>query len=153
MKHFSILTLIALAGLTIACSKKTSPSATVNYLSGDDGTVSMRCIGIGKSAEEAKIQAEINCFHVILFRGLPGSVQKIPMIGTDESLIMKEYEDYFDSFFKEKRYRSFLMSSVPATPSVRLKKKNTSLTLDTKINLVSLRRDLESHGVIRKFGL
>jgi hypothetical protein len=153
MKSIYIFFWVALTTLLISCSQRAAPSATVNYLSGDDGTVTMRCIGTGKSSEDAQKQAEMNCFLVLLFRGLPESVQKTPMIGTDEYSILKEHADYFDSFFKGKRYKTFLMSSITAAPPVRLKKKLNSLTVDTKINITSLRRDLENHGVIRKFGL
>lgn len=153
MKYVHIFAWIALTTLITACSKRAAPSASVNYLSGDDGAVTMRCIGTGKSADDAQKQAEMNCFHVLLFRGLPESSQKIPIVGTDEYSIMKEHADYFDAFFKGKRYKTFLMSSVTAAPPVRLNKKLNSVTLDAKINITSLRRDLENHGVIRKFGL
>ena len=132
---------------------KTSYTASgFNYLSGTEQTISVRATGVGKNQEAAIINAEQKVFDVLLFRGFPESNQKIPMIGNDESAEKAKNNNYFDSFIVGKRYKSFIMSSVLSS-ELKNVKNGKSVTVDLKINLSALRNDLETFGVIRKFGL
>ncbi len=45
---------------TISCSINIIPTAEVNYVSGKEGTITMRAIGIGTNQENAIIDAEEN---------------------------------------------------------------------------------------------
>jgi hypothetical protein len=128
------------------------PSSEVNYISGKEGTIIMRAIGIGINEEDAIIDAEINAFNVLLFRGLPESEQKIALIGTNESNEKEKHKDYFNNFYIDKRYKTFMMSSIPTSNLTRHKGGKKSISVDVKINLVSLRKDLEENNIIRKFG-
>ncbi len=140
--------------MTIAnsCSYKTLPTSQVNYLSGKDGTITMRAIGIGVNSEDAIYDAEKNAFNVLLFRGLPESEQKVALIGTNEAEEKNKHKDYFNKFYEEKRCKTFVMSSIPTTDLIRNKGGKKSIATDIKINLVALRKDLEQNNVIRKFG-
>jgi hypothetical protein len=140
--------------MTIAnsCSYKTLPTAEVNYLSGKDGTITMRSIGIGVNSEEAIYDAETNAMNVLLFRGLPESEQKVALIGTNEAEEKNKHKDYFIKFYSEKRYKTFVMSSIPSSDLIKHKGGKKSIATDIKINLVALRKDLEQNNIIRKFG-
>jgi hypothetical protein len=136
----------------VSCSKTIYPSAEVNYLSGNEGTVSVRSIGIGHDREKAVINAEQKVFDVLFFRGLPESVQKLPLIGSNESEEKAKHKKYFDEFYDGRRHRTFVMSSIPVTGLAKYKDGQKMITVDVKVNLSALRRDLETSGVVRKFG-
>jgi hypothetical protein len=152
LKKQSALVFIVLLLLSFGCNRKIIPTAEVNFLTGNDGTITMRAIGIGSNQEDAIIDAEKNAFNVIFFRGLPESEQKIALIGTNETEEKEKYKDYFDKFYKEKRYKTFVMSSIPTSDLIKYKGGKKSISIDVKINLVALRKDLEQFNIIRKFG-
>jgi hypothetical protein len=141
-----------LLSVTLHCCKTVYPSAEVNYLTGDEQTVTVRSVGLGDDEEKAIINAEQKVFDVLFFRGLPESRQKLPLIGTDESGEKAKNRDYFDKFYDGKRHKTFIMSSIPVGNLTRVKGGNKTITLDVKVNLSALRRDLETFNVIRKFG-
>lgn len=148
----NVLLVIILLLFSVSCSNKIIPTAEVNFLSGSDGTITMRAIGIGTNQEDAIIDAEKNAFNVLFFRGLPESEQKIALIGTNETEEKGKHKDYFDKFYKDKRYKSFVMSSIPTSDLIKHKGGKKSISIDVKINLVALRKDLEQFNIIRKFG-
>jgi hypothetical protein len=144
--------LCVLSLLAGGCFKKAMPSAEVNFISGWEGTITMRATGTGLTRNEAIEDAERKAFQVLLFRGLPGSDQHIALIGSDESAERIRHKAYFDQFYSEKRYRTFIMSSIPVTSWARFGCGRKSISVDLKINLIALRKDLEQFHVIRKFG-
>lgn len=140
---------IFFALIVAACSNKFSQTAAkVNYVSSVDGTITMRAIGIGTNKNLAISNAEINAFEILFFRGLPESEQKIALIGSNIIQEKQKYQRYFYRFYKDRQYRTFLMSSIPISEFG----KNKSITVDVKINLPALRKDLEQNNMIRKFG-
>lgn len=155
MKQFSkILMLFGMALLTItSCSHKpVLPSAEVNYISGNNETLTMRAVGTGVDEETAIIDAEQKCFSVLLFRGLPESAQKTPLVGSNEQSERAKNPLYFNEFYDKKRYKTFIMSTIPVSGPAEAVDGNEMMTVDVKINLAALRLDLETLNVIRKFG-
>jgi hypothetical protein len=152
LKKISALVLLVLLSVTYSCSKKTLPTSEVNYLSGNDGTITMRAIGNGTNQQEAISEAEKNVINVLFFRGLPESEQKIALIGTNESEEIEKHKQYFEKFYTQKRYKTFIMSSIPVSDFAKQNGGAKSLALDVKVNLVALRKDLEQNNIIRKFG-
>ncbi len=152
LNEISSLVIITLLLITTSCSLKIIPSAEVDYLSGKEGTITLRAIGIGSNQEDAIVDAEKNAFNVIFFRGLPESEQKIALIGTNETEEKEKNKDYFNKFYKDKRYKTFVMSSIPTSDLTKHKGGKKSIAIDVKINLVALRKDLEQNNIIRKFG-
>ena len=128
------------------------PSAEVNYLSGDENTVTVRSVGMGSNKEETILNAEQKVFDVLFFRGLPQSVQKLPLVGSNETEEKEKQRRYFEEFYDKQRHRSFIMSSIPVSGLARYKNGQKMISVDVKVNLSALRRDLETFGVIRKFG-
>jgi hypothetical protein len=149
IKKISAFAILVLITITYSsCSKKLFPTSEVNFVSEHDGTITMRAIGSGTNKQDAISDAEKNAINVIFFRGLPESEQKIALIGTSESEEIEKNKQYFEKFYNQKRYKTFIMSS-------DLTKKNgeeKSLAADIKVNVVALRKDLEQNNIIRKFG-
>jgi hypothetical protein len=153
MKRFYYyLQVIFLFSILLLCCKTIYNSAEVNFLSGDEQTVTVRAIGLGKDEEKAIINAEQKVFDVLFFRGLPNSKQKLPFISSNESEEKIKHKKYFDSFYDERRYKTFVMSSISVGNVVKVKGGQKTITLDVKVNLSALRHDLETFNVIRKFG-
>lgn len=147
--YFGITTLII---LIMSCKRTIYPSSEVNYLSRTEQTISIRAVGIGTNEETAIINAEQKVFDVLFFRGLPESQQKTPMVGNDENTEKLKNNKYFDQFYDGQRYKTFVMSSIPVSGLTKVKS-GKSIMVDVKVNLNALRSDLETFGVIRKFGL
>ncbi|MDR1884505.1 MAG: hypothetical protein LBR26_17285 [Prevotella sp.] len=147
MKTIIKFGLYILTGLLVCSCKSSIPSAQVNYLSERDGSINVRSVGVGKTKDAAKANAEINGIDVLLFRGLPESSQKTPLLGYNESEIRKQYDNYFKQMYENKRYLTFVMSSQPVSDYSKER-----VSVEVKINLRALRSDLEGQGLIRKFG-
>ena len=147
----SFAALILAIVLNSCSSSKSLPSGEVNYLSGNDGTITMRAIGVGNNESEAITDAIYNAYDVLLFRGLPESEQKNALVGTNENEERGKQKDYFDGFYKG-RYKTFVMSTIPSSNLIKYKGGKKSMAVDVKINSLALRKDLEQNGIIRKFG-
>ena len=85
---------------------------------------------------------EYAAMYQLLFRGIEGSSQKVPLISVSETSAMNSNPAYFDSFFKKDRYKTFITSSTNSGKGVRR----------VVINLRALKLDLEYHTIIKKFG-
>ena len=90
-------------------------------------------------------------FETIFFRGVPGSQIPNAMLGTDETLIKSKHKAYFDEFYGKNRFRTFIISS--STISNGKEKGISNSTVEVTINYSALRKDLESKGLKRGFGL
>jgi hypothetical protein len=152
MKYLIKLFLVIFLALFTNACRTIYPSAEVNYLSGDEQTVTVRSVGLGNDEEKAIINAEQIVFDVLFFRGLPESKQKSPLIGSNESEEKAKHKKYFDEFYDGKRHKTFVMSSIPVSNAVKVKGGQKQIGVDVKVNLTALRHDLETFGVIRKFG-
>ncbi|WP_430409837.1 hypothetical protein [Kordia sp.] len=114
-------------------------------------TIEVRSLGYGSTEGEAIGDSERKVFEIIFFRGIPNTSVEKPLIGSNEASITSQHKAYFTNFFKE-RYRSFITSSYVSSAYNKRDKVFTG-TNDVKINLLSLKKDLEEYKVIRKFGL
>jgi hypothetical protein len=122
-----------------SCSPKLQPySAEVNFIYKEaTGTIAVKSTGYGNNQTDAVSDAQKNAFKVILFKGLPGTELNIPLIENENEAKLKH---------------SFMMSSTESSNLIKMKGLN-KITVDVKINYNSLRKDLEQHKLIRKFGL
>jgi len=134
-------------------AQKKTVSAEVNFLSESTGIISVRAIGYGKNKVEAIDNAEINAMDVLLFRGLPESTQKDPLISTNSDEVKSKNKDYFDNFYAGKQFKTFINSAIPTTEDlIKNKGGKKSIAVDIKINIKALKLDLEEKKIIRKFG-
>lgn len=146
---FSLLVLLFCCG---ACSRQSHPVQSVGVVAEQDGTVTVRSTGYGKNKGEAIDAAERNAIELLLFRGVPGSQQAMPLVSIDESSARSRYKRYFEELLDEERHKTFILSSVPVSNFVKHDQTRRNITVDVRINLPALRSDLETQGVIRKFG-
>lgn len=152
MKKFILI--IVVIGLH-SCSPKLQPqnnySAAVEFLYKEtEGTIAVKSTAFGKKKEIATGNAQQNAFNIILFKGIPGTDIKVPLI-ENESEAKSKHSDYFNKFFGQGGYTKYMMSSTYNSEPVKVKGGYWA-SLDIKINFNSLRKDLEQNQIIRKFG-
>lgn len=130
-----------------------SPKAIYNAvgISDDANSITLRCNGYGVSDADALADAGRYAVEQLLFRGVPNSNQRNPLIGTDEATARTQYKAYISDLFDKRRYLSFLTLSAPVDVGTERGKHWT--VADITVNLRAVRTDLEQAGVIRKFGL
>ncbi len=149
--NLKILSFIFFIFIFSNCSSNKYISTGVDFISEANGVLKLRSTGEGTNVKNAAVDAEINALKLVLFRGVPGSSVVDPLLSTDESKIMNQHQKYFNSFFNEKRYITFIKSSDNAIKIQSNKSNNKRVLLVVEINLQSLKKDLESFGVVRKF--
>lgn len=146
---FFVFCILLFAG----CSKKIKAdyNAEVSFESKDtDGTITVRCFGYGKKDQEAIEDAQKSALSVILFKGLPGSEVKVPLVDNEYNS-KNSNSAYYKNLFENGFSKTFIMSTDVVSPLTKYN--NTKrLIVNLKININSFRRDLEINKIIRKFG-
>jgi hypothetical protein len=155
LKAISTLVVLIVLSVSYSCSHKLHQqqpySAQVTFLNKDEvGTITVNSKGFGKNENAAIVTAQTNAFNVILFKGIPGTDLNVPLIENETDAKAKNIE-YFNKFFDQGYYQSFLMSSTLSENSIK-SKDGVYSSIDLKINYNSLRKDLEQNNIIRKFG-
>ncbi len=151
MKKIILSTIVAI--LIFACKTTTTPLvADVTYKSYNNQIMNVESIGYGSKESDALENAKKNAIDVILFRGVPNSSLNTPLVGTTESVAKQKHESYFEEFYKNRRYSSFITQAISQTPFKKLENGSKGLKATVKVNIQALRTDLENNGVIRKFG-
>lgn len=147
----STLSLIIILEFHSCNPKIQSYAAEVNFLHREaQGVISVKSTGYGKNQIEAVADAQINAFKVLLFKGLPGTELNLPLI-ENENDAKSKHSDYFKKFFEQGIYKTFIMSSTESSNLIKVNG-TKKISADIKINYNSLRKDLEQHQLIRKFG-
>ncbi len=144
----------AFAFIAITIFSNCNPKMVINqvtYVEYNQDLLTLRVFGAGKKEKGAMENVCLTAINNVLFRGIPNSNISDPLVGLDEKEAYQKYPKYFDSFNKEKRYMNFITSTTLYTEFTK-EKGLTNVTLDVKINITSLRKDLENNGVIKKFG-
>ena len=122
----------------------------ITFVSESDGTTTIKVVTAAESYDDAVKEAEVYAIEQIFFRGLANSQQRMPMIGTGESSEKIKNKAFFDVLFEKNRYKSF----VPESKTVGSVKYGQGVQVEmiVTVDQRSLRRDLESNGIIRKLG-
>lgn len=145
MRHICTFILLLLVSFT-AFSQN-----SVSFISETKDEITVRILVYARNEKNAVIEAKLYAINSLLFRGISGSSYSRPIIGTDEERIVNEHLDYFDSFYNS-RYLSFITSAIPKSKLVKDETKRKCMVFDVSIKKLTLKRDLEDSGVIRKFG-
>ncbi|MFN0212671.1 MAG: hypothetical protein ACKVT2_00325 [Saprospiraceae bacterium] len=136
----------------LACNSARTISGEVNFIAAPEpGTILVSAGGYGPTKAQAISNAEANAFSALIFKGIPGSQQQLPML-PDETASRKQHTLYFDQFFKG-GYKPFMMLSESQSSYAAGRKGRKNISQRVKINVDALRRDLEQNGITRKFGL
>src|SRR5580704_3487682 len=81
--------------------------AQIEFVSENNGMVTVRTEGTDKTINAAITNAEQYVFYIIFYLGIPGSELKKPLIEVSEAEAERQYKDYFDAFYSS-RYHSFI---------------------------------------------
>ena len=93
-----------------ACNSAKTASGEVNFIaSPEPGTVMVSTGGYGPTKPLAIKNAESNAFSTLIFKGIPGSSQQLPMV-PDERGARKMHGAYFDELLNG-GYKVFMMAS------------------------------------------
>lgn len=149
-KTFSVLLIVIL--FLSSCGAKVPMTAEVTYKSYTNEIMNLDVIGYGSSKGDALENAQKTAMDIVLFRGIPNSNLNRPLVGTNESDIKTKNKIYFDAFYNQKRFLSFITYSVNNIPVQKLENNKKGVVATIKINIMSLRKDLEENSIIRKFG-
>lgn len=149
-KKYSILVIVML--FISSCGTKVPMTAEVTYKNYTNEIMNLDVIGYGSKKEDALENAKKTAMDIVLFRGIPNSNLNSPLIGINESEIKAKNKKYFDVFYGQKRFLSFITYSVTKIPVQKLENNKKGVAANVKINIMSLRKDLEENGIIRKFG-
>jgi hypothetical protein len=153
MKSRITLLPFAIYLLILGCTAKKVYSGEVNYLSATEpGTLFVSAAGYGETKANAIGNAEVNAFNTLIFKGVPGSQHHMPML-KDEAAARSEFKSYFDNLLYKNGYKAFMMLSEAKTDYQLTGRNQKNILVDVKINVAALRREMEQHGVLRKFGL
>lgn len=121
---------------------------------GLQGTTMVKAWGAGVSENEAIQSAMQNAVKALIFKGIPGSTDVLPLV-SDPNAEMNN-KDYFQTFFaKDGKYLRFVNntnSSIPAENRLR-DGRYYKIAVVVSINRNLLIKELESAGIIRKFGI
>ena len=124
----------------------------VSVLNATKDAVSMRCVGYGKKATIASMDAELSAIKTLLFVGAKNTQHSMPLVQEDKTVVENKFKKFFDVFYR-KEYQSFVESSIIVTRYGKNALKQKCITLDVRIRVNQLRTYLENNGIIRKFGL
>ena len=152
MKNYLPMLLLLSVCFWTACNSARTISGEVNFIaSPEPGTVLVSAGGYGPTKPQAILNAEANAFNTLIFKGIPGSQQQLPMV-PDEAASRKKNAAFFDQFLNG-GYKPFMMLSESQSSYAAGRKNRNNITQRVKINVDALRRELEQRGVVRKFGL
>lgn len=150
MKLFVIIGLLSMAAAGCS-SQKFYTYHLQNLPRTEQGTIYLETTGLGKSEDDAYNNAAKQAFNAILFKGVPGSIQPMPMVD-DEAKAIAGHKETIACFSSFNCYSRFVLASEKVGIPQRVKD-GLSVDLKIKINLRTLRAYLEENQVIRHFGL
>lgn len=151
MKKTFLYFLCILCFISCNSSKSLSGETTLAGAS-EEGTLLLNAHGYGVTNSAALENALSNGFKNLLFKGIPGSFQYLPLVGKNPINIEKQHQPFFDDFFATKTYEQFILSKdVGRFRASAQREANISARI--KVNVTSLRSYLEQKNIIRKFGL
>lgn len=164
MKKDKILLFLLLVFLVNAC-RTVVPRAEVNFINSRDGVIYVRSNGYGTNRFTLQDNAERTAIEILLYRGIPGSQQNLPLVSEEYQAKFRGKPGYIKNLLdaEAKKYRQFITRSEPVTKmkSIRVRgegfidgsfKPTKIQEFEIGINLPSLRRDMEANNVIRGFG-
>lgn len=148
--NVSLMLLVLLMG---ACKTKVPSTGEVIYkgVENKGDVLAMEVRGYGIDERDAIFNAEKRGVEVLLFQGIPGSPYSSPMV-VDVSLRSSK-SAYFSKLLDEKGYQSFVMESKPNGKAIYDKiNRKKSITIQMKLNVLALRKELELNNASKKFG-
>lgn len=116
------------------------------------GIIVLKTIGQSSNKKNTLINAEKKAFKDLLFIGVSGFNNGNSLIGNPNEIKI-EFNDYFNTFFNNGRYKIFKSSSVIISEPKKIKSKTYQSLIKVTINVNALSRDLLAKEIIKEFGL
>lgn len=121
---------------------------------GVEGTILFKIFTYGKSENDCLAKAKKNAVKAVIFDGIPGSDLQNALV--TEAGAEEKYKDYFNAFFKDGgKYIKYVSISTDGSidPNDRYRVGNKiKIGIIVQVQKASLRKELESAGIIRKLG-
>lgn len=146
------LILILIISQAFSCTKHIAPTAETTYLSTQNGVLVLRSTGYCTKQsyrDQCIAEAQKNAFNTLFYRGIPGSQQTAPLLGTTNEA---KGNTYLKDFYEKERYKTFI-TATNVVSDLATDRKWKKITVDVSINLQTLRKDLENNKVIPAFGI
>lgn len=177
MKANHILLMLFAFTLIVGTSCRRPPKSTsLNYEvrpmeQGKQGTVLFKIYSYGFNSRQAVDRAKMDAVHAVLFKGIPGSNSEKPLVDANT---LEKNKAYFVNFFggedeinqytigqirtkegsRQGPYRIYVTESGDGSVEDRAKVNGmVKVGIPVTVNIDGLRRQLETDGIIRKFGL
>lgn len=162
MKKIKKLILIFLFGLFVSscCSIGVSrkqinyeyETQALTFAESADGTIFLKSWGMDKKRKNAKEQARRNAIRTILFKGVPNSSVKRPLI--NEPGAEEKYREYFDRFFaKGGKYNQYIVQTSIDSKDIVKSGCLYRVGVKSKVYYRQLQKELVSAGITKKFGI
>ena len=162
-KTFVLLLSLMLLGISCKSNKEvTRYDYESNIVEvGTQGTAVIKAWGEGKNIEAAKVDAKRNAVYSILFKGFPSadginSTDRRPMVTNPNA--EQQYKEFFKKFFADNG--KFLQYVRFADDQARVglgdvvsTSKGKKVGVVVVVDKQALRREMESQGIIQKFGI
>jgi hypothetical protein len=142
------------------------PTSELSLISSEGDLLKLGVLGYGVSQQDAVIDAKINAFNNLFFRGIPNSSNQNPLISIDEKKILAKHNAYFQELYQGMRMNTFIneyiliasdKTNVLAQKLKNRKVKQESMEsvaayIEISINTRALKKDLENYNIIKAFG-
>lgn len=145
-----VLTICILGILSLIVPLKAA--AITKLISADRHEITLRVSMYDVKKKEFLKKATAEALQTVLFRGVPETNFRKPLVGNNEKELMKKNKKFFNELFEE-RGTAYVTSIIPHAMGVKDATGKKAYIADITINMTGLKEDLESHGIIRKFGL
>lgn len=125
-------------------------SAAVNFIQQEKGILTVSSTQTAENVGKAIYFAEMNALENILYRGIPGSMQREPLISNEKEANQKHF-NFLNQLLEGEDYHSFMTASLLDERTGNRGK--FTVTQWVSFDIEALRKHLEKNGIIRKFGL
>jgi hypothetical protein len=150
LKHY--FTILSICLLSFQCFAQSPFYSQVKFIKEETTTNSLtvEVIGFGKNQTKSEENCAYNLFMTIFFRGIPNSPSPSPLLGPDESVYFTANQNYFKSFFRQKKYNSFINSR----NCLKIEKvnKRKQVTCRYKVNIPGIINELKSSKLLKEYG-
>lgn len=144
----SIYLSILLVGCSTSSKISYQRSGEVEYISSKNkGVITVNSKGFASDRSAAVYYAERNAMENILFKGIPGSNQRQPIVSNEESA-WQNHANVLNKLLNDD-YGRFIMNSETSNSS---EGSPVEIQRIITIDINALRKHLETEGVVRKFG-
>lgn len=147
---------LCMALLLANCQRRTS-TPSVNILSKDSqGLLTIAASGFGELQQTAEREARRSVLHRLIYDGIPDETvadARLPLVPNASQLSSAQRRAIDDVLAEPYSDRFFLSMNRDDTGAPRASNFKKTRGFVLRVNYDLLRKDLETRGVVRKFGL